>query len=1279
MARNKKPTTIPVESLKHKDKRANIPTRELQDFVREDEAAPKTLLYPRDPSLDPQLVWKGKDEQDREDLAVPLVPVYIQEKIHPQALIEYLRQTALPPHAGGIEGGPVEQLNLFADFIGIKFEELIEFYRHEQNWANRMILGDSLLVMSSLAEKEGLKGKVQMIYFDPPYGIKFGSNWQVSTRKRDVKDGKAEDASRQPEQVRAFRDTWQFGIHSYLAYLRDRLLIARDLLTETGSIFIQIGDENVHLVRCVLDEVFGSVNFCSQITFRKTTGAGSPMGGTDVIASVGDYILWFAKNKDQVKYRQLYESRLGEGWVNYDYVFLPDGTYRKMTREERENWSLLDKNARVYRRDNLTSTSSTGEAALPFVFEGVSYSPLPGGWKTSRDGIARLASAKRLETYGKTLAYRRFAADFPWFRLPNLWEDTATGGYAETKSYVVQTITRVIERCLLMTTDPGDLALDPTCARKGTRVMVPLELPVDGDMAPLNPPASATPLNPHDRSPNPRRQHLCPLNPPASGAPLNPPASGGRACDVVVIAKEKCGMADPVSCTGKSPEVRTKTEGHSAPSPFPFTGRVGVGLLPIEDLKPGDWVYSHDGHPHQVARSIVRRYHGLMIGLRHHRCKDTLWVTGDHLILAQRRVRSLGPRGGWKNVPKSHFKRARTLRKEMTVPERILWSHLRENQLGVKFRRQHPVGPYIADFYSRQAALVVEVDGEIHGHREAMAHDLERDRYMRNLGLRVLRFTASEVTARPRDVIDTIADASTETVLRDDDAKQWRRADELQVGDFVYHGIELSAVPITFIDRMETLEEVYDLEVEGSHSFLTEICAIHNCGSGTTAYVAEQWGRRWITIDTSRVALALARTRLMCAKYPYYLLTDSSEGLQKEAELSGKVPPSQKTDNDIRKGFVYKRVPHVTLKSIANNPEIREGMTREEIDRAIAKYADTETLFDQPYEDPKRIRVSGPFTVESLSPHRTLGAQDSDTPISNGSYTTGSYGTGSCALGAAQFETMIIENLRKAGVQNTKRNERLSFSRLEPYAGTWIQASGEYTDTAGEAKRVAVSIGPEHGTVGPEQVKEAAKEALRGVGFDILVVCGFAFDAHAGETAKEFTPESLKKDGPTFAVTEEMRQYGKLPILLARMNPDLAMGNELLKKTGAGNLFMVFGEPDLKLHDNGDGQLIVELFGVDVYDPTTGEIRSNTTDDVACWFVDSEYNGESFFVRHAYFTGAGDPYEKLKRALQAEIDEAAWSSLYTTKSRPFAKPKTGKIAVKVINHYGDEVLKVYDV
>jgi adenine-specific DNA-methyltransferase len=869
VARMKKSAATRVEAIRHKDKRANIPTEELRDFVAEEEQAPKTMLYPRDPSLDPQLVWKGKDEQDRVDLAVPVVPIYIQEKIHPQAIIAGM------PRA---EQNGDAQLNLFAEFNGLPedFDKRVDFYHFEGNWSNRMILGDSLLVMTSLAEKEGLKGKVQTIYFDPPYGIDFKSNWQVSTRERHVRDGRATDQTRQPEQIRAFRDTWKLGIHSYLPTIRDRLVAAHQLLTETGSIFVQIGDENVHLVRSVVDEVFGPKNFVLTIVVKKK-------GATTMTDPVNDFILWAAKDRELLRTRQLYMERpTPDHDTKFNTLISSIGEHIRVTD--------LDDNAKVVRflsegyrwaRVNWPLVSQDpSERSKDFVWKGKSFScAKTRHWTFDPDTqMRKLALADRLfDGGGDSLGGVVYWNDWPFVVRPNVWEDLHG---EQDIIYAVQTNRRIVARCVLMTTDPGDLVLDPTC------------------------------------------------------------------------------------------------------------------------------------------------------------------------------------------------------------------------------------------------------------------------------------------------------------------------------------------------------------------------------GSGTTAYVAEQWGRRWITIDTSRVALALARTRLMAARYPYYLLADSLEGIEKETELTGKAPPPYKTENDVRKGFVYKRVSQVTLKSIADNPDIHDGMSREEIDAAIDRHAEPKMLLDQPCED-KRVRVSGPFTVESLSPHRVLSTDD-EQPASEGN---GHRET-------ADFATMIIENLRKAGVQNTRKDERLKFERLDPFAGAWIHATGEFTDSDGKSERVAISIGPEHGTVGPQQVKEAAKEAVQGVGFDVLVVCGFAFDPH---------------------VSEEAKRYGKLVVLPAKMNPDLAMGDALLKNTGAGNLFMVFGEPDVDITTGDDGKLTVEIKGVDVYDPTTGQIRNSSTDDIACWFIDTIYNGESFFVRHAYFTGADEPYEKLKRALRAEIDETAWSSLYSTKSRPFTRPETGKIAVKVINHYGDEVLKVFDV
>jgi len=931
MARKKAVTeNTPVDTIRHTDKRTNIPTEELRDFVDDDERAPQIMRYPRDTSLDPQLVWKGKDEQDAQDLEVPVLPIYIQEKIHPQVIIEDFLAHSKP---GGVSEALGDyQADLFADFNGLPedFDQRVDFYHHEQNWSNRLVLGDSLQVMTSLSEKEGLKGKVQMIYFDPPYGIKFNSNWQVSTRKREVKDGKADDTTRQPEQIRAFRDTWKLGIHSYLTYLRDRLRIAQEILTDSGSIFVQISDENVHLVRCLLDEIFGADNFISLISFTTTSG----FAESKTLARAGDYLLWYCKKKDQIKYRDLFAAKeIIPGENGFNWIRFPDVSYRGLTQSEIEKVSTPE-NGSLYKPSDLKSQGpSTSPQA--FEFEGKIYTPGDNShWKAAFPvGMDRLAKAQRIHVARNSIQYVRYPTDYPYVAHSNLWTDTITGSFTESKIFVVQTNTKVIERCILLTTDPGDIVLDPTC------------------------------------------------------------------------------------------------------------------------------------------------------------------------------------------------------------------------------------------------------------------------------------------------------------------------------------------------------------------------------GSGTSAYVAEQWGRRWITIDTSRVALALTRTRLMSARFPYYLLSDSPEGLIKEGEITNQRPPVYPTKYDIKKGFVYKRIPHITLKSIANNEEINiswekyqakleplrvsinkvakkqweewevpretpesENLSgllaqwwtlrqqrQKEIDTSITLRADVEMLYDQPYDDPKRVRVTGPFTVESLSPHRILPADENmDGTVSEKE-----------AHDRQDFTTIILDNLRASGVDNRVKNERIKFTSLDPFAGKWIHAKGTYTDAEGTTKSVGISIGPEHGTVGPLQLKEAAKEAVQGLGFDLLIVCGFAFDPH---------------------ISDEMKRYGKLTVLPARMNNDLGM-DELLKKTGAGNLFVVFGEPDIAIKKQPGKKIVVEIKGVDVYDPTTGAIRSNSTDDIACWFIDTNYNGESFFVRHAYFTGekTKDPYEKLKRALKAEINEAAWESLYRYESLPFAVPETGKIGVKVINHYGDEVMKVYSV
>jgi adenine-specific DNA-methyltransferase len=457
-----------VETLKHDaDKRKNIPTAEFQSVVKQDDQHPVRVAFERrNRDLDPQLVWRGKDEKDWSDLVVHAPPLYIQEKVHPKVLIDdLLKQTAQQE-----KQGKVVQFDLFSDFNGMPLGvDKTDFYQHDQNWSNRMILGDSLQVMASLAEREGLRGKVQCIYFDPPYGIKFNSNFQWSTTSRDVKDGKADHITREPEQVKAFRDTWRDGIHSYLTYLRDRLTVARDLLTESGSIFVQIGDENVHIVRSLLEEVFGKDNSVSLISFQTT----SSLGG-DYLSKSCDYIVWYAKDFTSLKFRQVLRNRGLEDDVGnrFTRIELENGLRRVMTGEERSDPANIPTSARVYRHGPLTSQSGSEKSQFPVELDGHAFRPGGGYWKTTEQGMARLRKAFRLAAPTKnSLAYVRFLDDFPCRTFTNVWTDTQTGAFTESKVYVVQTNTKVIERCLLMATDPGDLVLDPTCG-SGTTTFV---------------------------------------------------------------------------------------------------------------------------------------------------------------------------------------------------------------------------------------------------------------------------------------------------------------------------------------------------------------------------------------------------------------------------------------------------------------------------------------------------------------------------------------------------------------------------------------------------------------------------------------------------------------------------------------------------------------------------------------------------------------------------------------------------------------------------------------
>ncbi len=450
----------PIEQYEHTgETRLNNPPVGLVKPETEPEEGKKTYAY--DPHLDPQLVWAGKAEHT--SFEVPTVSLHVHERIDPKRILDAVRK-----RNGQAARGP-EQLSMFERPEEQRpLREALDFYKHAHGWSNRLVAGDSLLVMSSLLEKEGMAGKVQMVYIDPPYGIRYGSNFQPFVNRRDVKDGKDEDLTQEPEMIRAFRDTWELGIHSYLAYLRDRLLVTRELLHESGSCFVQISDENLHHVREVLDEVFGEKNFCGLISFRKTSGASSPTARVNVVATVSDYLLWYARSREQVKYRQLYLTKTpgGEGAGQYVWIETDDWKVHPLSASD-----SLD-SGRLLRPDNLASTGYSAALSQAFEYRGETFEPPPNShWKTTSEGLRRLAASDRIMRIGKRLYYKRFFDDFPVFPITNLWIDTGSSGFAEARVYVVQTNLRVLDRCLLMTTDPGDLVFDPTCG-SGTTAFV---------------------------------------------------------------------------------------------------------------------------------------------------------------------------------------------------------------------------------------------------------------------------------------------------------------------------------------------------------------------------------------------------------------------------------------------------------------------------------------------------------------------------------------------------------------------------------------------------------------------------------------------------------------------------------------------------------------------------------------------------------------------------------------------------------------------------------------
>lgn len=873
------------QSYKHKDKRALIPTKEEAGMEQSNPlVSDKTQAeYPKNPVIkrgqDPELFWLNKyGEDDTDDkLLVDTRSLYRMEHISPELLLDKFYKK--------VESKQQSLFELFGNSLGMdELDKVSEYYKHSDDWKNRLIQGDSLLVMTSLLKLESMAGKVQTIYFDPPYGIKYGSNWQIHLNNRDVKDGADNALSGEPEQIKAFRDTWELGIHSYLSYLRDRLIVAQQLLTDSGSIFIQISDENVHLVRCLMDEVFGSENFMSEIILKKTSGLGA-----NYLKGVYDIIIWYAKDKTQLKYNQLYtEFDEKEIATLYTSIEIAD-IKRTLTNDEKLNIKATLIKGKVYRTMDLSSSGLTPSCVYDYDYKGKIYQSLRGkSWKTNLQGMRKLDSINRLDNSGSTLRFIRYADDFPVAEVSNIWDSL---GGASDKDYIVQTANKAIERCLLMTTDPGDLVLDPTC------------------------------------------------------------------------------------------------------------------------------------------------------------------------------------------------------------------------------------------------------------------------------------------------------------------------------------------------------------------------------GSGTTAYVAEQWGRRWITIDTSRIALNIAKQRLMTATFPYYhLYSDVNiEKIEKNGKIDKKISPkpSENQESDIRQGFVYKEVPHITLKSLANDEP-----------------ADTETLYDQPYEDKKRMRVTGPFTVETLQAYEPISPSYAidDTPLSQASEPMASYDVMSDTE-RDDFEKAIRARVESAGINNGRKDEHVKITSVRALSNSHLHAEGFYGEN-GE-KKAYIHIGPKFGAISKAAMNESVKECRKAGDADWLIVMGFSFEAdtEGGEITKQVG---------TFSVTK------------CRLHDDFLQDGLIKKPNKTSASFVTIGEPEISINDQADGTVTVTIVGLDIYDPIADELRPRSRADIAYWMVDDDYDGSNFIVRQVFFSGSDDKSEskkwqkgldeqakqatkdKTQRTLRIEIDDEAFDRLYGYESHPIPKVKGKKIAVRVVSQFGEE-------
>ncbi|MDQ3180780.1 MAG: site-specific DNA-methyltransferase, partial [Acidobacteriota bacterium] len=742
-----------------------------------------------------------------------------------------------------------------------ELEKIEDYYSHHDGWTNRLIQGDSHLVMASLLEREGMAGQVQMIYIDPPYGIKYGSNWQIKLNNRDVKDGADEALTGEPEVIKAFRDTWELGIHSYLSYIRDRLLIVKELLTESGSCFVQISDENVHLVRSVMDEVFGSENFVSEIIFRKTSNLTA-----DFIPTNSDYILWYSKNREQLKrkYKQLYIEKTYSSVSSdtFGCVELDEDNWRRLTKEEKDAPSALANSYRLFGLGDLTSSHEYIRDSVEF--KGKHYTPKNRYWSTSVNGLKNLISKNRIASVGDTLRFKRYFDDFPVTVLGNVWNDTGSGSQTENREYVVQTTTKVIQRCMLMTTDPGDLVLDPTC------------------------------------------------------------------------------------------------------------------------------------------------------------------------------------------------------------------------------------------------------------------------------------------------------------------------------------------------------------------------------GSGTTAFVAEQFGRRWITIDTSRIALNIAKTRLMTATFPYYKLYSEQESRESGNPQSAISNPQSQ---DIRQGFKYKTVPHITLKSLAN-------------DEPPA----TETLYDKPEIDNKRLRVCGAFIVETLQNFEPVAPEDLDDDTRTNEQ-------------EGAFEEVIRQHLLSTGVKNGRKDEQVSFTRVELLSHAHLHAEGFYQNGTGE-KKAYFYIGAKFGTVSKTAVNEAIKECRTRGDANWLVILGFSFESD-------------------IQGSQQTTSFGTFEVTKARIHDDLLQEGLKKKPAKSAASFVTIGEPDVIVHKDGNA-VTLEIQGLDIYDPIKDEVKARDLHDIAYWMVDDNYDGSSFLVNQVFFCGGDkDEFNKWKKGLsdlskqntrvraektlKIQIDDEAFDRIYGFRSHPIEIKKAGqKIAVRII-------------